>query len=645
MSVLPAALLHNAESLAAKPACRHKRRGIWQTWTWKQLAGEVAALALGLEGLAIGVGDSVAVMGDPRPELSWTIIAAQSIGAVPVPTAADVPDEEVQHILRSSQATVAVVRGQEEAERLLALAGSLPCLARIVCVDPRGMREASDPRLVSYDSVRGHGAQATLADLARRVRRLQPRHPAIILYTAGVLSLPKGVLLNHTSLLAAGRAGIELYGLTAGEEVLAALPDASGPAFLFGHVQSLLAGFPLSFPESADTVLQDLREIGPTYLFGPPVLFKRLHARIYARMAPAGPLRLRLFDRSIAALREVRVAAPAHGRSARLSDRITAAVAMPMVAWPLMDILGLSRVRRALVFGDRLPDTVAADFEALGMRLYNVYSPTEGACLVAAEPPSVGERRSAGDGASVGKPVGGTQIRVTNDGEIQFRSPAAFQAYVNGALRDADEWIATGDTGQFDAAGNLRVLGRLAHLTTLPGNRCVSTTDIEARLCGFPHVRDAVVIGLARLEDLSALISLDAEAVGAWAERQRLGHSGLRDLAASAEVRALIEGFVVAVNAELAAEQVRLRIRRFVVLPDSFDLARGELTRDRKVRRGAVLAGRRESLDTLHGLAISASPVPRCPTGGHIAVERPGVPGTVAPPPRLVEGTSELGSA
>ena len=406
-------------------------------------------------------------------------------------------------------------------------------------------------------------------------------------YTSGTTGNPKGVVLGYANLLGAGRAGAAMEHLTEREEVLAYLPMAWIGQNIFSYTQWLVCGFTVNCPESAATVMADMREIGPTYYFAPPRVLEALLTQVMIRMEDASALKRRMFHRFMDVARRV------GGRlldkqPVGLGDRLLYALGNWLVYAPLRNALGMSRIRVAYTAGEAIGPDLFTFYRSLGINLKQLYGSTETSVFVCVQP-NGGVKPD-----TVGPPVAGVEIRLTDAGEILIRSPGLFREYYKSPdatreAKDPDGWFHTGDAGYFDAEGHLKIIDRAKDVGKLVDGTLFAPKYIENKLKFFPTIKEAVAFG-DRREMVCAFINIDMEAVGNWAERRNLPYTGYTDLASKPEVIELIRESVEKVNADLAADPklANAQIRRFIVLHKELDADDEELTRTRKVRRGFI---------------------------------------------------------
>jgi len=597
LDTFPKMLMAHARLRPDRPAMREKDYGIWQSWSWAEVAAEVAALAGGLSALGFKRGDKLGIIGDNRPRLYWAIAATQALGGVPVPVYQDSIADEMAFVLDHAEVRFAIVGDQEQVDKLVLVKERCPLLEHVIFCDPRGMRHYTEAYLHAYDRLLDAG-RALLRErsdfVAREIAQGSGVDTAIILYTSGTTGRPKGVVLTFDNLIATARAAIAFEGLTDREEVLAYLPMAWIGEHIFSYVQAYCTGFCVSCPESGATAMADLRELGPSYLFAPPRIFETILTQVMIRMEDAAWLKRRIFNYFLGVARR---AGPAllDRRPVGWRDRALYRLGNLLVYGPLKNTLGLSRVRVAYTAGEAIGPDLFLFYRALGVNLKQLYGMTESSVFLCIQ------KDGAARPDTVGVPIPGVEIRIAEGGEVQFRSPGAFQSYyknpaATAEMKGADDWVHTGDAGFFDADRQLTIVDRARDVGHLEGGALFAPKFIENKLKFFPYIKEAVAFGDGR-EFVAAFINIDLDAVGNWAERRSLAYASYQELAANELVYDLIEGCIAAVNCDLAAEPhlAPSQIRRFLILHKELDADDGELTRTRKVRR-RIIAERYQSL-------------------------------------------------
>jgi len=586
----PRCLLDQAQRNSGKPAIREKYLGIWQTWTWSEVSSQVRALACGLAAKGFKRGDKLALIGDNRPRLYWSMSAAQCLGGIPVPMYQDSVADELQFVVEHAEVRFAVAENQEQVDKLLEIKDRCPNLEFIIYCDPRGIRDYSQEFLIDFDSLQKDGQEFETKQqsfFVDEIEKGKSNDVACILYTSGTTGDPKGVVLSYESLIKTATNAAEWDNLTVDGDVLAYLPMAWVGDNLFSYSESYIAGFCVNCPENSETVLNDMREIGPSYFFAPPRIFENLLTSVMIRMEDAGALKRRMFHyfMSVAKRTGTRIL---DGESVSAGERLLYAIGRLLVYGPLKNTLGFSRIQMAYTAGESISPELFDFYRSLGINLKQLYGQTEASVLVTIQPD--GEVRSD----SVGVAAPDVEIEISDGGEVLYRSPGVFLEYyknpeATAKTKTEDGWVHTGDAGYFDKEGYLRIIDRAADVGKLNNGAIYAPKFLENKLKFFPQIKEAVTFGNQK-DFVTAFINIDLEAISNWAEKNDVTYASYHELAANEQVSTLIQDCVASVNQELANEDQfkASQIQRFVVLHKELDADDGELTRTRKVRRGYV---------------------------------------------------------
>jgi len=588
VDTFPRFLLHHAKVRPDHPAAREKDLGIWQTTTWSGVASVVRALACGLAAQGFKRGMHLAIIGDNRPRLYWSMTAAQVLGGIPVPMYQDAPAADIVYVLNDAEIAYAIAEDQEQVDKLQEAQAQVASLTHIYYDDPRGLRNYKT--VMSFDRLLEIGRDYDRAHpdfYDGEIARGSASDVSVMLYTSGTTGRPKGVCQTHAAFIAAATGGIEFDRLTAEDSVLSYLPMAWVGDNLFSYAQAMVAGFTINCPESGDTVMTDLREIGPTYYFAPPRVFENLLTQVMIRMEDASAIKRGIFHHFM----EVAKACGAEildGQSVSFLDRMQYWLGNLLVYAPLRNVLGMSRIRVAYTAGAAIGPDLFRFYRSIGVNLKQLYGSTETCAYVCLQP----DRGVKFD--TVGTPAPGVEVKIGESGEVLVKGPMLLKEYykrpdATAESIDADGYFRTGDAGLFDTGGQLKIIDRAKDVGKLAGGAMFAPNYIENKLKFFPHIKEAVVFGHGR-DMVCAFINIDVGSVGNWAERQGLAYSGYTDLAQKPEVYGLIRECVEKVNAELAGEGelADSQIHRFLILHKELDPDDDELTRTRKVRRGFV---------------------------------------------------------
>ena len=588
---IPALLIRNATQMATLPAYREKELGIWQTWTWSQVQEEVQALALGLLELGIHKGDFIAIIGHNRPCMYWSMAAAQYVGAVPVPLYEDAVAEEMVYVLSHCGARFIIAADQEQVDKVIEIQDHLPQFEHMIYVDPRGLRRYNHARLYPFKKVQeqGRAADTTVrADLDSRIAALDYDSVAVMLYTSGTTGKPKGVVLSNRNVIISSKNACEFDKLRASDSLLSYLPIAWVGDFIFTYGQSMWCGMSVNCPESKETVLADLREIGPTYYFAPPRVFESMLTSVVLRMQDAGLLKQKMYHYFMEHAKKVG-ADLLDGKSISSLDQLKYAIGDFTTYAPLKNALGLSRIRVGYTAGEAIGPEIFDFFRSLGTNLKQLYGQTEASVFVTVQPD--GEVRSD----TVGVPAPDVEVKIGSNGEVYYRSPGVFVEYYKNPqstaeTKDVDGWVATGDAGFFEkSTGHLRIIDRAKDVAKLSNGAMFAPKYVENKLKFFPNILEVVLFGAGR-DHCCAFINIDLAAVGNWAERRNIAYASYQELAGHPQVLDSIQGYVEEINTQVAADSMLsgCQIHRFLVLHKELDADDGELTRTRKVRRKII---------------------------------------------------------
>ncbi|MCK0507178.1 AMP-dependent synthetase/ligase [Aromatoleum anaerobium] len=590
LDTFPRLLMHHASVRPNRPAMREKEYGIWQTHSWAAVAQNVRAIACGLAELGFKRGDRLAIIGDNRPRLYWSVAACQCLGGIPVMLYQDAVAQEMIYVLQDAEIQFAVVEDQEQVDKMLEIEAEVPLLRHVIYDDPRGMRHYTQTLLMGLDALQEMGRihDRNHPDfLDAEIDKGASDDISVMLYTSGTTGKPKGVCQTHGAFIAAATGGMEFDRLTDREDILSYLPMAWVGDHLFSFAQAMVAGFTINCPESGDTVMTDLREIGPTYYFAPPRVFENLLTQVMIRMEDAGAVKRKLFHHFMDVARRCG-ADILDGKPVSVGDRVQYALGNFLVYGPLKNVLGMSRIRVAYTAGAAIGPDLFRFYRSIGVNLKQLYGQTETCAYVCLQP----------DGQikldSVGKPAPFVEVKLDDKGEILVKGPMLLKAYykrpdATAESINADGYFMTGDAGFFDEDGHLKIIDRAKDVGKLNDGSMFAPNYIENKVKFFPYVKEAVTFGNGR-DCVTAFINIDLEAVGNWAERKGMAYSGYTDLASQPAVYELIRDCVEKVNADLAVDPKMSgsQIRRFLILHKELDADDGELTRTRKVRRNFI---------------------------------------------------------
>lgn len=600
LNTFPKLIRRNAQVRPDVPAYREKEFGIWQTYSWKDVYDNSRALGLGLVDLGVQRGDAVAIIGSNRPQLYWVFAASQAVGALPVPLYQDGVADEIQYVLEHAEAKVVVVEDQEQVDKVLSIMDQCPSIRYVIYKESRGMRHYKEPFIKSYKEVQELGRAYDAKNpnfYDAESDKAQSDDIATLMYTSGTTGRPKGVMLSFRNMVEAGKLSMEFENLTEKDKVLSYLPMAWVGDHLFSYSQASHAGFSVNCPESAETVLTDLREIGPTYYFAPPAIFENMLTQMMIRIEDASTIKQKMFHYFLDVAKRCGVEIM-EGKPVSLKDRLLYKLGDLLVFGPLKNTLGFSQIRVAYTAGAPMGPEVFKLYRSLGLNLKQLYGQTESCAYVCIQ----NDKDVRSD--TVGPPAPGCEIKIDDtSGEVLYKSPGTFVGYYKNDEATAETitpegWVHTGDAGIMTDDGQLKIIDRAKDVGKLKDGTLFAPQYIENKLKFFPFISEAVCHG-ADKEAVTAFINIDLEAVGNWAERRGISYTSYQDLANRDEVYAQIKECVEQVNKDLAidSELAGAQISRFLVLPKALDADDGELTRTRKVRR-RIIAERYEPLIT-----------------------------------------------
>jgi len=608
----PKLLVRNAQVFRGRPAMRHKDRGIWQTWSWDEVLKNAQACAVGLSTLGLKHGDTIAIIGSNRPRLYWSIMAAQMLGAIPVPVYADSVADELAYVLAHAEVRFAAVEDQEQVDKILSVRERLPNLEEILYDETKGLRDYDHSHLHPIDAIMRAGEAAlekvssTREWLDSTISEGKGHDPSVILYTSGTTGVSKGVVLSAERCIRAASDTVTFDHLTDRDETLAYLPLAWVGDHYLNYAQGLVAGFCWACPESGETAMEDLREIGPTFFFAPPRTFEQILTRVTIRMEDASRFKRWVFRTFIGVARRYGETILNGGR-APLHGRLLYKLGGFLVYEPLKNVLGLSRVRVAYTAGEAIGPDLFSFYRSLGLNLKQLYGQTEAFLYLTAQP----DGQIHAD--TVGPPMPNVHLRITDTGEVHFKSPGMFIGYLKDDAKTRevlteDGYIRTGDAGFIDPkTGHLKIIDRAKDVGQLRDGTLFAPKYIENKLKFYPNIREAVAFGDQR-DFVCVMLNIDLVAVGSWAERNNVVYGSYQDLAAHPLVYDMLAAHVAEVNRSLAEEKVMAgaQIRRFLILHKELAPADGELTRTQKVRRGFIAERYRPLVSALYDGASTA---------------------------------------
>ena len=579
-----------------KVALREKEFGLWRPITWKDYYEKVKWIALGLHSLGLQRGDKVAMIGDNRPEGLMVEMAALCAGGIGVWLFQDSLIDEVAYIIDHSDSRFVMGEGQEEVDKALSIKGKCPKMQKVVWDDPKGLRGYEDPLLISLKNVVQRGKELDQKEPALfdvLVRTGKGSDVALLFYTSGTTALPKGALLSHHNMLTMGQNLMRVDPCYESDDFVSFLPFAWIGEQMMSLSCGLLAGFTINFPEEPETAQENIREIGPQVMFSPPRIYEQMVRTVQVKYLDATWIKRKMYEWSMAAgyriadLKFAKKPVPGWLRVLGLLAHFT-------VHKKLRDHLGVSRIRHTYTGGAAMGPDHFRFFHALGVNLKQIYGQTEIAGISALH------RDGDIKFDTVGKPIPGTEIKVTPEGEIISKSPSVFLGYYRMPAETAktlrDGWLYSGDTGFIDRDAHLVVFDRTKDVMVLPDGTKFSPQYLETRLKFSPYIKDVWVIGDGR-PFVAAVVCIDYSVVGKWAEDRNIPYTSYPELSQKAQVYDLVLKEIVKMNNGLPKGA---RVRRFVNLFKEFDADDDELTRTRKIRRAFVEQRYREIMEAVY---------------------------------------------
>ena len=581
---LPQLLVEKASEKGNKVAMREKDFGIWQELSWNGYLQRVKEFSQGLVAFGLERGDKLAIIGDNRPEWIIAELSVQSMGGVSIGIYQDSLPKEIAYVLNHSDVKFVVVEDQEQVDKLLEIEDELPRVQKIIYYDPKGLRHYRHSLLLSFSEVEEHGVlygKDHPAFFDEQVTLGQPSDVAIFCYTSGTTGSPKGAMLTHRNLVNMGQSLMGMDSAKSGDEFLSFLPLAWIGEQMMAISASLFVGFTVNFPEEPTTVQENLREIGPHLVFSPPRVWEDMVSKVRVKIEETSWLKRKLY-KLFRKYGERRAKAMFDKQPLSLKDKWMYNIGNYLIFSAIRDHLGLLRIKWAYTGGAALGADVFKFFHSLGVNLKQIYGQTEVAGI------AVVHRDGDVKFETVGLPIPGTDIKISDKGEILLKSPSVFIGYYKnpGATEESLQagWLHTGDAGYLDADGHLLVIDRVSDVIRLHSGEMFSPQFIENKLKFSPYIKEAVSIGQDR-PYVVALINIDMANVGRWAEVNQIAYTTYTDLSQKREILEFIQKEIAAVNQELPE---KARISKFVLLYKELDADDEELTRTKKVRRAFV---------------------------------------------------------
>lgn len=584
---VPAAFLDMVRRHGNRTALRHKDLGRWREISWKEYRDRAAGIGLGLRALGLSPGDRVSVIGENCPEWLWIDMGVQALGGTTVGIYTTSAAEQCEFVVGHSESRFLFVENEEQLDKWLEFRERVPTLEKIIVWDDTGLRDFADPMLIRLSELEAQGRAVDAAEpdlFERTAATVRPDDTAVIVYTSGTTGNPKGAMLSHGNVawmgLEVGRLDAEIA-ISSDDEVMSFLPLCHIFERIFSVFVHIQYGYIVSFVESPDTVAQNLREISPTIAYGVPRLWEKIQSQVVIRMSDATWFK-RLVFRAALRVGQRRARLVLNRQPLSRSLRVGYWLATWTVFRPLRERLGFDRTRLALTGAAPIAPEVLEFFHAVGVPIVEGYGQTESSGVIS------GSAVTKVKPGYVGTPLGNVEARIAEDGEILVRSPGVFQGYYRNpdatAVALQDGWLHTGDVGEIDEEGYIRIVDRKKDLIITAGGKNIAPQFIENKLKCSPYITDAVVIG-ERRKYLSALIVLDEDNVVKYAQDHKVPYSTYSELAGNSAINHLIENEIKEVNRHTARVE---NVRKFRILPKRLYQEDGEVTPTMKVKRAFI---------------------------------------------------------
>ncbi len=588
---------HTAAARGERAALMHKDYGVWQATTWRGYAEQARHTGLGLAALGLRPREVAAILAETIPEWLFTDMGIMGAGAVSVGLYPTSSREQVEYIVNDSGARFLFVEDEEQLDKVLERRERMPRLERVVVYDMTGLKRFSDPQVMSYDELlalgraaaeRAPGAWDALVDATR------PEDRAILVYTSGTTGPPKGAVLSHANLVFAIDRWGEMAPTHDGDDTLAFLPLCHMAERMMTAMRPLAYGGVVHFAESPETVLENLREVSPTVFFAVPRIWEKLHSLVTMTLQDATPLQRALYNRASAVAHAVADRRMA-GKPVPFGLRALYALAELAILRNTKRLLGLSRARLIGSGAAPISQDIMRWYVALGIPIFEIYGQTECSGIATFYRP---EEFALG---TVGKPLSGTEVRISAEQEIVIRGPHVFQGYLNKPERTAeairDGWLHTGDVGAFTPEGRLKIVDRKSDIIITSGGKNITPSEIENKLKFSPYVTDAIVIG-DRRNYLTALVMIDQENVTKYAQTNRIPFTDYASLTRAPAIKDLVWAEVEKVNKQLANVE---RIRKVHLLDILLTAEDEEMTPTLKLRRKFVNEKYKKEIEAMYG--------------------------------------------
>jgi long-chain acyl-CoA synthetase len=582
---IPKLLLRNRDLFSDKVALREKDLGIWQRNTWKQYWNHVCFFALGLKSLGLEKGDKVSILGDNCREWLYADLAAQASSAVTVGIYPTDVASQVKYILEDSESRFVVAKDQEQVDKVLEVKQELPLLKKIMVIDMKGLRRYKEPLIISFEEVQDIGRTVHKENpqlFEEMVKQTRPEEVGIIVYTSGTTGKPKGAMISQKNMISMIQGLSTVLDFHRGDSFVSALPLCHIAERMFSLIFPMWAGCTVNFAESVATLQEDLREISPTSFLNVPRIWEKMHSNIMIRIQDAVFFKRWIF-KAMMPIGERVAEYRLNFKPVPLYWKMLYGLAYLLLFRSLKNQLGLLQARIFVSGAAPLSPDIMKFYHSIGIPVRECYGMTEMSGI--STMPHQGEIKIGG---AVGRPIPGVELKLAQDGEILQKGESVFVGYYRNpeATKEAvvDGWLHTGDIGELDEDGNLKLTDRKKDIIITAGGKNIAPSEIENKLKFSPFIKEAIVIGDAR-KYLTCLIQIELENVENWAQSNKIAYTTYKSLATHPDVHRLIQKEVDHANSHFARVET---IKKFIILDKELDPDDEELTATMKVRRAMI---------------------------------------------------------
>ncbi len=596
LDTIPKLLARNRRLYSDKVALREKDLGIWQRVTWKEYWDHVCFFTLGLQQLGLNGGDKVSILGDNCRQWLYADLAVQCASAVTVGIYPTDVASQVKYILENSESKFIVAKDQEQVDKVWEIKNDLPGLKKIIVIDMKGLRRYKDPMIISFKDVEILGQslhEQNPSLFERMVSSTKSEHVAIIVYTSGTTGQPKGAMISHRNVIAMISGLAQVLDFRQKDSFVSALPLCHIAERMFSLIFPMWAGCTVNFAESVATLQEDMSEISPTAFLNVPRIWEKMHSNILIRIQDSIFFKRWIF-RVMLPIGERVADFKLKRKSAPWSWNILNGIAYLLLFRPLRNHLGLLDARIFVSGAAPLSPDLMKFYHAIGVPVRECYGMTEMSGI------SFMPRNNEIKIGGVGKPIPGVEFKLAADGEILQKGDSVFEGYYGNpqATREViiDGWLYTGDVGEIDEDGDLRITDRKKDIIITAGGKNIAPSELENSLKFSPYIKEAIIIG-DRRKYVSCLIQIELENVAHWAQNNRIAYTNYKSLATHPEVRKLIQSEVDKTNSNFAQVE---RIKKFTILEKELDQDDEELTATMKVKRASIEKKFKEVIESMY---------------------------------------------